>query len=70
MIDGVELPEGLLYWVVYDTRTGEILRSGLGPASTMDLQATGEFEAVLQGRGSDLTHRVVDGQIVEQAAEA
>lgn len=68
MIDGVELSDGLqdklVHWVVYDTRTGEILRAGLGPARTMKLQACGECEAVLPGRGCDHTHRVVDGNLV------
>lgn len=52
--------------VVYDTATGDILKTVLCPPSAADAQA-GEGQAVIvpSPEGvTDTTHKVVDGEIV------
>lgn len=56
-------------FVVYDVRTGEILRTGYCPEDAVDLQASGEHEAVIADQdASDTRDYVVDGEIVERPA--
>lgn len=51
-------------FVVYDTRTGQILRYGLTSHADVSLQASAPHEAALEAAATDLTHRVVDGQLI------
>ncbi len=49
-------------FTVYDTATGEIKRSGSCGAKDFLRQAK-EGEAVIEGRGNDLTEIVIDGKL-------
>lgn len=54
--------------IVYRTGSGEIVRSVTCPADIAELQA-GEGEAFLEGEASELTHYVVDGELVAYTEE-
>lgn len=64
MSDEQLVPPPRVRFVVYDTATGAILRSGTCSATDLHMQAIGTNETVVEGVGDDDTHEVHAGQIV------
>lgn len=52
-------------FTIYEPTTGQILRSGACIASDLELQLQ-EGEALVLGSSDDLTHYVLDGEIVDR----
>lgn len=53
-------------YIVYQTNTGEILRTGVCSPDTFALQKHGN-ESVLEGTANDETQHVENGWVVESA---
>lgn len=56
-------------YAVYKPDTGEIIKTGVCPESSLSLKATGENEALIVGSASDLHDYVKDGAIVSKGAQ-
>ena len=56
-------------FVIYDKTTGRILRTGFCQPSMVEKQTTEPNEAAIEGRGSGVLQKVVDGKIVNKTLE-
>lgn len=49
-------------FIVYDTRTGRIKRTGICPIDMMDLQAdVSNYEIIMEGEANDAIHYILNG---------
>lgn len=58
----------MIDYIVYNTATGEILKTGKCPTDMMQAQAH-EGETVMQGSASDLNNYIVDGVVTAKQAQ-
>ena len=58
----------MIAFVVYETDTGRIIKTGSTSPESLNLQAQGDTEAVMEGVASDLYDYVKDGAIVSKGA--
>jgi hypothetical protein len=56
-------------FVVYETDTGRIIKTGSTSPESLNLQAQGDTEAVMEGAASDLHDYVKDGAIVSKGEQ-
>ena len=63
-------PPKRVQFVVYETATGIILRSGTCAETDLHLQAIGLGESVIEGEGDDAAFEVQNGQIVAKHPSA
>jgi len=56
-------------FIVYNKKTGKILRTGICPSNMLSIQASEENEMVMEGQANDEYERIVDGKIVRKSDE-
>jgi len=56
----------MISYAVYDTTTGEILRTGQCTPESLSLKAQGANEAVIEAVANDATDYIADGQVISK----